>query len=90
MLYGDRHGALRIVVLDRVVNEVDEQFPYVALVAVEQQTVALQPDVNFVPLNLRLQNLQGVLCRSFQCHRRVQHFRVFLDLRQADNVVDEK
>ena len=56
----------------------------------EQQTVALQPDVNFVPLNLRLQNLQGVLCRSFQCHRCVQHFRVFLDLRQADNVVDEK
>ena len=43
-----------------------------------------------VPLDLGFQNLQGVSGSRRQVYRRVQHLGVFLDLREPDDVVDEK
>ena len=73
-----------------VVDEVDEKLPHIAFVAVQQETSALQMYLYPVPLDLGFQNLQGVSGSRRQVYRRVQHLGVFLDLREPDDVVDEK
>ena len=84
------HHAAGVVVLDGVVDEVDEQLPHVPVVAVEDQAVSFQLHMDVVLLHPCLQNLEGILCCGAKLHRCPEFLRVFLDLGEPDDIVDEE